>query len=79
MRSRRATKIASSEIRRTSPSHRQLFLPQEHQRGGQSSRLAPSSRETELKLLPMLLQVALDGRKLAWGGQAKSPVFIDID
>src|SRR5260221_3755743 len=39
----------------------------------------PFSRETELKLLPMPLQVALDGRKLVRVGRAKSPVFIDID
>src|SRR5712691_5858026 len=39
----------------------------------------PLSRETESKLLSMLLQVAFDSRELVRGGWAKSPVFIDIN
>lgn len=39
----------------------------------------PLSRETQSKLLSVLLQVALDGRELVWVSRTKSPVLIDID
>src|SRR5260221_4141406 len=54
------------------------FFPKNTKKGSVIA-TGPFSRETELKLLPMPLQVALDGRKLVRVGRAKSPVFIDID
>lgn len=37
------------------------------------------SRETEPKLLSMLLQVALYGRELVWVSRTKSSILINID